>query len=100
MILSFRSKPLRQFAGTGHPPKGDGPTRRLPVRDFERIRVLLALLDQATAPEAMNVTGLRFHALRGAPKRYSVRVTANYRLTFGWDAERGGAIDVDLEDYH
>jgi plasmid maintenance system killer protein len=27
-----------------------------------------------------------------------VRVTANYRLTFGWD--HPDAIAVDLEDYH
>lgn len=30
--------------------------------------------------------------------RYSVRLTANVRITFGWDGE--GAVDVDIEDYH
>ncbi len=46
----------------------------------------------------MNLPGYHFHGLQGTPQRWSVRVTANYRITFAWDAP--GAIDVDLEDYH
>ncbi len=47
----------------------------------------------------MNVPGYYFHRLTGRDKdRYSLRVTANYRLTFAWLEE--DAIDVDLEDYH
>jgi len=46
----------------------------------------------------MNVAGFRFHGLSGKPKRYSVRMSANYRITFGWDGD--DAVDVDLEDYH
>ena len=30
--------------------------------------------------------------------RYAVRLTANVRVTFGWDDD--GAAAVDLEDYH
>jgi proteic killer suppression protein len=30
--------------------------------------------------------------------RDSVRVTGNWRITFGW--EENDATDVDLEDYH
>jgi len=42
---------------------------------------------------------LYFHALKGQEKgRFSVRVTGNFRMTFGWDGE--DAIDLDLEDYH
>ena len=46
----------------------------------------------------LNIAGFRFHGLRGNPERWSVRVTANYRITFGWSGEN--ALDVDLEDYH
>ena len=46
----------------------------------------------------MNVAGYRFHSLHGNPPRWSVRVTANYRITFGWSGE--DAQDVDFEDYH
>lgn len=38
------------------------------------------------------------HPLTGKPQRYSVTITGNYRLTFGWDGE--DAIKLDLEDYH
>jgi plasmid maintenance system killer protein len=40
--------------------------------------------------------GLR--ELRGRLTRYSVRVSANWRLTFAW--EESDATQVDLEDYH
>ena len=41
--------------------------------------------------------GSHFHPLIGdRAGRYSVRLTANVRITFGWDGE--GA--VDIEDYH
>ena len=47
----------------------------------------------------MNLPGLFFHGLSGQQaERFSVRVSANYRITFGWSQE--GATDVDLEDYH
>ena len=29
---------------------------------------------------------------------YAVRLSANYRVTFGWDED--SAVDVDIEDYH
>jgi proteic killer suppression protein len=32
------------------------------------------------------------------PKRWSVRVTGNLRISFGWSDEE--AQDVDFEDYH
>jgi len=45
-----------------------------------------------------NIAGLHFHGLQGKPKRWSMRVTGNYRITFGWSGET--ALDVDFEDYH
>jgi len=36
--------------------------------------------------------------LQGNPKRWSMRVTGNYRITFGWSGEN--ALDIDFEDYH
>ncbi len=35
---------------------------------------------------------------KSAVNRHSVRLTANFRVTFGWDGD--GATDVDIEDYH
>ena len=47
----------------------------------------------------MDVDGFFLHQLKGKDAgRWSVWVTGNYRVTFGWD--RADAIQVDLEDYH
>ena len=59
---------------------------------------ILQLLDVAEQPEDMNIAGIGFHGLQGNPKRWSVRVTGNYRITFGWEGE--SALDVYYEDYH
>jgi toxin HigB-1 len=48
-------------------------------------------------PEQLNLPGLRWHALQGV-ERWTIRVTGNWRLTFGWDGV--DAVAVDLEDYH
>ena len=46
----------------------------------------------------MNYPGSHFHALKGdRVGRYSVRLTANVRVTFGRGDD--GATDVDIEDY-
>lgn len=91
MIRSFRNKGLARFAAAGDP-------RRLSVRQgADRIRRILTFLDAAERPEDMNLPGFYFHGLHGE-SRFSVRVTGNWRITFGWDGV--DAVDVDLEDYH
>ena len=61
--------------------------------------MLLDRLNAAPVPGDMNLPGLDFHPLKGADKgRYAVKVSANYRITFGW--HDGDAIEVDYEDYH
>ena len=90
MIRSFRSKGLRRYAE-----KGDAS--RLSVQNAERVRRILARLDTAIAPGDLDLPGLFFHPLKGIA-RYSVRVTGNWRITFGWDGK--DAVEVDLEDYH
>ncbi len=57
---------------------------------------LLQLLEVALRPEDMNIAGFRFHGLGGNPKRWTVRMTGNYRITFGWSVE--SALDIDFED--
>lgn len=91
MIRGYRSKALKLFAN-----KGDAS--KLPVSDSIRVARQLALINAAIRPEDLDLPGFRFHGLQGKPKRYSIRDTANYRITFGW--EPPDAIDVDIEDYH
>jgi proteic killer suppression protein len=61
------------------------------------IRILQAL-EVATTPQEMDIAGLRFHSLHGKPQRWAVRVSANYRITFGWRLDQ--AAEVNFEDYH
>lgn len=93
MIKTFRSKPLAKFAATGE-------TRKLPVQGaaVAKLERQLAVLNAAAKADDMNVPGWFFHSLQSTPVRFSVRVTANYRLTYAW--ENTDAVDVDLEDYH
>ena len=90
MIRSFRSRALRAFYETG-------ASSRLPVPNAARISRMLRALDDAGSPDQMNLPGYHFHVLRGA-RRWSIRATGNWRITFGWQG--ADAIDVDLEDYH
>jgi len=39
--------------------------------------------ESAIQAEDMNIAGFRYLCLQGNPKRWSVRVTGNYRITFG-----------------
>jgi proteic killer suppression protein len=94
MIKTFRSRQLERYWT-----KGDA--RGLPADHLKRVRLRLTALENAAAPEEMNVPGWHFHRLTGAMRgRYSVRVTGNWRLTFAWDDNGAAAIDVDYEDYH
>ena len=91
MLRTFRSRALARFAATG-----DGS--KLPVKNQARVSRILQLLNAAARPDDLNLPGYRFHGLQGRPKRYSVDVSGNYRVTFGW--QDGDAVDVDVEDTH
>lgn len=66
---------------------------------LETVEDILARLDQANAPQAMNLPGYRLHALKGDRKGFwSVTARANWRVVFRFDG--GDAYDVDLVDYH
>ena len=58
---------------------------------------MLRALDAATRPEHVNLPGYHFYTLRGV-RRWSIRVSGNRRITFGWDGAH--AADVDLENHH
>lgn len=91
MIRSFRHKGLRKLFETGS-------SAKVSPDQQARILRLLDVLESSAAPGDMHPPGFHFHRLRGRPVRYSVRVTGNWRLPFGW--QDSDAVDVDLEDYH
>ena len=91
MVGGFRHKGLEEIHLAGK-------TRRIGADRTRKSVRILQLLEVAAQPEDMNIAGFRFHGQQGNPKRWSVRVTGNYRITFGWSGEN--ALDVDFEDYH
>ncbi|MBV6658556.1 MAG: type II toxin-antitoxin system RelE/ParE family toxin [Devosiaceae bacterium] len=91
MIASIRHKALKNYWTTGQ-------SKGLEKSWLRKLDRLMAALDAAETPDDLNFPGAYFHGLQGRPKRYSVRLTANWRLTFGWSGK--DAVDVDLEDYH
>ena len=91
MIANFRHEGLEEVYLTGK-------SRRIGAEQLGKCARILQLLAVATRAEDLNIAGFRFHGLQGRPKRWSVRVTGNCRITFGWLGEN--ALDVDYEDYH
>lgn len=92
MIQSFRSRSLKRFWERNDASK-------LPPDRLQRIVMILDRLDAATSPEDMSLPGFGFHKLSGTSKgRYAVSVSANWRVTFGWQEQ--DAVEVDFEDYH
>lgn len=91
MIGSFRHKGLEEICATG-------ASRRIGAEHLRKCVRILQLLESATQPEDMNIAGMRFHGLQGKPQRWTVRVSGNLRITFGWLGDE--AVDIDFEDNH
>jgi toxin HigB-1 len=92
MIDRIRHKGLKRFYE-------NDDRRMLPPDMVERIRVVLAALDQATVIEDMDRPSFRLHPLKGELKGFwAVTVRANWRIIFRIVDE--SATDVDLVDYH
>ncbi len=92
MIKSFAHKGLEKFFLTGS-------KAGIQPRHENRIRLILAQLNQAKSIEDMNIPALRLHELKGnRTGTWSVTVQANWRITFRF--ADGDAEVVDYEDYH
>lgn len=91
-IKTFAHKGLERFFATG-------TTAGIQPMHAKRLRLLLALLDQARSVEDMDAPGLRLHPLKDDLKgHWSVTVQANWRVTFRF--ADGDAHVVDYQDYH
>jgi proteic killer suppression protein len=91
VIRSFRHKGLAELFDAG-------VSTKMRVDLHARALRRLDALDQATTLADLRVPGFGFHALRGAPKRYSLHVNGPWCITFEWID--GEAWRVDLEQYH
>lgn len=66
---------------------------------LENVEDILARLDGAETPQALNLPGYRLHKLKGDLAGFwSVTVRANWRIIFRFEGM--DAFDVELIDYH
>ena len=92
MIIGFRSRRLQRLYERGE-------RRRIPPSHIERIMDILAQLDEATDPRALDNPGFRLHPLVGDLAGFwSITVSSNWRIIFRF--EDGNVLDVDYLDYH
>lgn len=92
MIRGFRHRGLKRLFE-----RGDRSQVRPDMLD--KIENILAVLDRADVPEAMNLPTFRLHPLKGDLAGFwAVTVRANWRIT--WRFEGSAVLDVDLIDYH
>ena len=93
---------IRSFAHKGLKKLYDqDATKGVPPDTVDKLRKMLAFLDDMEdAEELRTLPSWKAHTLTGDRKgTWSLRVTANRRLTFRIDPE-GEISEVNLEDYH
>ena len=80
----------------------EGSTRGVPPDSVDKLRKMLAYLDNMEAAEELRaLTAWKAHLLTGDRKgTWSLYVTRNRRLTFRIDSVEHELCDLNLEDYH
>ena len=91
MIRSFRHKGLYRFFE-------HNDARGIRQDLAARCRRRLNALHRAEILADLQLPGFDFHALHGAPRRYTIHLNGPWCITFEW--EEGDAYRVDLEQYH
>jgi proteic killer suppression protein len=92
MIKSFAHKGLERFFVAGS-------RAGIQARHAKRLRLTLALLDQAGRVADLDAPGLRLHPLKGDRAGFwALTIQANWRVIFRF--EDGDAYVVDYLDYH
>ena len=94
MILSYRDKRTREFAG-GRRVKAFASIVHAARLKLDRLEAASAIRDLAVLP------GNRFEALAGDRKgQYSIRVNDQWRICFEWESGAPGPSNVEIVDYH
>lgn len=92
MIRSFKHKGLGRFFETGS-------KSGIQAQHSDRLRLILGLLNAATAPGDLALPGLKLHPLKGDRKgTWAVWVSGNWRITLKFAGKDADV--VDYEDYH
>lgn len=92
VIVSFKHRGLKRLYESGD--------RSLIGADLiHKVENILATLDAASSPQALDLPGYRLHPLKGSRKGFwAGTVRANWRIIVR--IEDGDAFDVELVDYH
>ncbi len=92
MIRSFRHRGLKALYE-------ERTVRRVSPDHIQKLKDILAFLDQSRCAEDMDLPGFRLYRLKGdLAGHHAVMVSGNWRVTFRF--EDGEAWDVDYLDYH
>ena len=94
MIVSFRDKRTREFAGGKYIKAFSGFSRQAEMK-LDQLEAAVLLKDLAVLP------GNRFEALKGDRKgQYSIRINDQWRICFNWPDGSTGPVNVEIVDYH
>jgi toxin HigB-1 len=95
MIVSFRDSSLRAFF------VDDVASKAIPSDVADRLFRKLQMIDDATTDQDLRVPpSNHFEKLRGGLAGFhSIRVNRQWRLIFRWEAARGEASEVYLDDH-
>jgi proteic killer suppression protein len=92
VIASFKHRGLKRLYE-------DDDHRGLSPEHVDKIKRILARLNEATVVQNMALPGFELHPLKGKLKGlWAVSVSGNWRIIFRF--EKGNAYEVDLIDYH
>ena len=94
MIVSFRDKRTREFAGGKYVKAFSGFSRQAELK--------LDQLDAATAlKDLAALAGNHLERLKGDRKgQFSIRINDQWRICFEWPDRSPGPVNVEIVDYH
>ena len=94
MILSYRDKRTREFAGGLRVKALDGIARKAQMK-LDQLDAATSIDDLAALP------GNRFEALKGDRRgQFSIRINDQWRICFEWPKGSRGPTNVEIVDYH
>lgn len=94
-VRNVKPKGLKAFIERGN-------AKGLPSQYIGKVRDIIGfLLEIESIDEVFALKKYKPHLMTGERARwFSLSVTPNWRITFGYDAAANEMIDLDFEDYH
>lgn len=94
MIVSFRDKRTRDFAGGKYVKAFSGFSRQAELK-LDQLDAATTLKDLAALP------GNHLERLKGDRKgQFSIRINDQWRICFEWPDRSTGPVNVEIVDYH